>query len=244
MSPKLGTGSAQARGGWGRAQKTLRRQSIGIVALFVALGGTGYAAATLPKDSVRAKQIKANAVGGPEIKDAAVTGGDVQDRSLSVADFAGGLPAGEPGPQGPVGETGQRGPAGETGTAGTARAYAYVTASACVGAPPSPCPLARSKGVASVTRTSTGAYCVTAPGLDPTATPALVSGDYQGTANPESQGEALWHGGVHCGPSGYQVITKRTNVATVRDAAGTGTTTVADDSDAQANNISFVIAIP
>jgi hypothetical protein len=43
------------------------------VAVFIALGGAGYAAVKLPKNSVGAKQIKANAVTGAKIKNGAVT---------------------------------------------------------------------------------------------------------------------------------------------------------------------------
>ena len=40
----------------------LRRQFVGYIALFVALGGVSYAAFTLPRNSVGTKQLKANAV--------------------------------------------------------------------------------------------------------------------------------------------------------------------------------------
>lgn len=45
---------------------------IAVLALSVAVSGTAYAAATLPRNSVGAKQIKTNAVRGPEIKNGAV----------------------------------------------------------------------------------------------------------------------------------------------------------------------------
>lgn len=70
---------------------------ISVIALFVALGGASYAAVTLPKNSVGAKQIKKNgvgaseikrdAVGASEIKSNAVAGGDVRDGGLSGADI-------------------------------------------------------------------------------------------------------------------------------------------------------------
>jgi hypothetical protein len=41
--------------------------------LFVGLGGTTYAAVTLPKNSVGAKQIRKNGVGASEIKRRAST---------------------------------------------------------------------------------------------------------------------------------------------------------------------------
>jgi hypothetical protein len=75
------------------------------VAVFVALGGTSYAAIKLPR----------NSVGGTQIRTAAVTSSEVKDRSLGVRDLA--LAArtslrGERGPQGPKGDTGPPGPGG------------------------------------------------------------------------------------------------------------------------------------
>ncbi|MFN8151883.1 MAG: hypothetical protein U0R24_12265 [Solirubrobacterales bacterium] len=88
-----------------------RRQPIAIVALFVALGGTSYAAATLPKDSVDSKQIQKGAVKSPE----------VADGSLKAKDFkAGSLPQGEQGPQGIQGIQGPPGADGDS-TAAAAR---------------------------------------------------------------------------------------------------------------------------
>jgi hypothetical protein len=47
----------------------LRRNTIGYLALTIALGGTSYAAAQLPRDSVGSAQIRAGAVRSSEIKD-------------------------------------------------------------------------------------------------------------------------------------------------------------------------------
>jgi hypothetical protein len=61
-------------------------------AVFIALGGTSYAAAKIT---------------GTSIKDGTVSGKDIRDRSLKAADFrAGDLPAGPPGPAGPAGPAG------------------------------------------------------------------------------------------------------------------------------------------
>lgn len=83
-----------------------------MVALFVALGGTGYAAATLPARSVGAKQLRSNAV----------TSAKVKDRSLLAKDFkAGQLPTGARGPAGatgPAGAAGAQGAPGPTGPKG------------------------------------------------------------------------------------------------------------------------------
>jgi hypothetical protein len=60
---------------------------ISLIALFVALGGTGYAALSLPKNSVGTKQLKKNAVTGSKIKKNAVTSSKVKDHSLTGADI-------------------------------------------------------------------------------------------------------------------------------------------------------------
>jgi hypothetical protein len=57
------------------------------LALFIALGGGAYAAATLPANSVGAKQIKKGAVERVKIKNNAVNGSKVLDNSLSGADI-------------------------------------------------------------------------------------------------------------------------------------------------------------
>lgn len=76
------------------------------VALAVALGGTGYAAVTLP----------ANSVGTPQLKNGAVNSLKVKNGSLQSADFkAGQVPAG---PAGPAGLTGPAGPTGPQGPPG------------------------------------------------------------------------------------------------------------------------------
>jgi hypothetical protein len=81
---------------------------IALVALFVALGGTGYAALKLPKNSVGTAQLKNNAV----------TGAKVKNGSLTAGDFGGTLPAGVQGPVGPKGDAGSNGTNGTNGTKG------------------------------------------------------------------------------------------------------------------------------
>lgn len=86
---------------------------ISLIALFVALGGVGYAAITidgknLKNKSVAGKKLKNNTIGGGKIKANAVTGPKVKAGSLEASDFkAGQLPSG---PQGPKGDTGATGP--------------------------------------------------------------------------------------------------------------------------------------
>jgi hypothetical protein len=114
----------------------VRRHIVGYVALFVALGGTSYAAVSLPRNSVTAKQIAPGGVGSSELKNGAVTSAKVQ--GLRLEDFKpnelskltssgvatqgqqGGRgapgPQGPEGPQGPPGATGPPGPAAGQGT--------------------------------------------------------------------------------------------------------------------------------
>jgi len=89
------------------------------LALFVALGGTSYAAIVLPRNSVGSAQIKPNAVGGSEIASDAVTSGKVKGGSLLKKDFKlGQLPAGAAGARGAAGADGAAGAAGPQGAKG------------------------------------------------------------------------------------------------------------------------------
>jgi hypothetical protein len=67
--------------------------AVALLALFVALGGTGYAVSKLPANSVGSKQLRKNAV----------TSSKVKNHSLKAVDFAAGqLPKGVQGPPGPT----------------------------------------------------------------------------------------------------------------------------------------------
>jgi hypothetical protein len=55
---------------------------VAVIALIVALGGTGYAAVTLPANSVGSKQLKRKAVTTNKIRDNAVTGSKVKRNTL------------------------------------------------------------------------------------------------------------------------------------------------------------------
>ena len=86
----------------------LRRHHLGLLALFVALSGTAYAA-TLPRNSVGTAQLKRNAVTSAKVKPA----------SLLRSDFRQGqMPAGPQGARGPEGPPGARGAEGATGARG------------------------------------------------------------------------------------------------------------------------------
>jgi hypothetical protein len=159
----------------------LRRPSpavaIALVALFVAMGGTGYAALKLPKNSVGSKQIKSSAVGSSEVKDGALVSKDFK---------AGQLPAGPQGPIGPKGDKGEPGTPGTNGTNGSngtdgapgpAAKWALVKGNGTI--------VAQSGGI-SITDSITGGYYVNF-GSSVVGHPILVSGSY--TLSPAAPGE-------------------------------------------------------
>jgi hypothetical protein len=95
------------------------------MALFIALGGTSYAAVRIPKNSVGASQIKTNGVGSSEVKNGALRKVDFRASDLPVG------PAGAQGPQGLKGDKGDQGDKGDEGNPGPqgpggARAFARI----------------------------------------------------------------------------------------------------------------------
>jgi hypothetical protein len=81
---------------------------VAVIALLVALGGTGYAAYKLPKNSVGTKQLKKNAVNSAKVKNHSLTGLDINLAKLgtvpaannaahaTTADSANSIPPAEP----------------------------------------------------------------------------------------------------------------------------------------------------
>ena|SRR5438876_805507 len=133
---------------------------IACIALAVALGGTSYAAFTLPKGSVGALQLKDNAVIGRKLATNSVTSLKVVNGTLLRTDFkAGQIPAGArglpgtPGPAGPVGATGPAGAPGPTGPTGPGSSGLYAVMD-------SGGSLSRSSGVLTTSKLSTGKYNV------------------------------------------------------------------------------------
>ena len=169
---------------------------VACIALAIALSGAGYAAVTIPRNSVGTVQLKKNAVVSTKVK----------DRSLKAVDFAiGQLPAGPAGPQGVQGAQGVQGVQGPQGVPGSARAYAAVI--------PGTSPSFNSNltsGFSAVSHISTGSYCLTATGISSATRPAIVSVDWTSTASPE--GEAivmLRNEPLGCAAGQYQVRTYR-----------------------------------
>jgi hypothetical protein len=80
---------------------------VSMIALFVALGGSAYAAFDLPSNSVGTKQLKNGAVTTKKLANNALTSEKVKDYSLLAKDFKRGqLPTGPPGPKGDPGVSG------------------------------------------------------------------------------------------------------------------------------------------
>ena len=180
---------------------------IASIALAVALGGTSWAAVSLPRNSVGALQLRNDSV----------TSSKVRDATLLAKDFRRGqLPAGPQGPQGergPDGPTGTRGPAGPAGPAGTARAYGLVSAAGVLDA-------AKSKGVAGVTHPAFGTYCITlASGIDAATTDVLATIDYSGT--PTRNMTAERRDALACG--GGNTVVVQTTYPSLVGAPGIGT---------------------
>ena len=90
---------------------------VSVLALFVALGGSSYAAI-----QVTGKNVRNSSLTGKDLRNNSITGADVRNRSLLAADFKPGqLPTGTQGPQGTpgtAGAQGARGPQGEPGAPG------------------------------------------------------------------------------------------------------------------------------
>jgi hypothetical protein len=76
------------------------------LALFIALGGTSYAVAQLPRNSVGTAQIKKSAVSASDLRRGAVTSRAIRDRSVGHRDISSGARAGLKGDKGDPGPAG------------------------------------------------------------------------------------------------------------------------------------------
>jgi hypothetical protein len=97
------------------------------LALFIALGGTSYAALTLPRNSVGSAQIRKNAVGPSEIKSRAVGSSEIRDRAIKLGDLSASARTslrGATGPAGPAGPSGVTYRAAVTSGGGSVRGNA------------------------------------------------------------------------------------------------------------------------
>ena len=88
----------------------LKRNLVAYVALFVAIGGSSYAAVQLTPGSVRTRALAARAVTHSKLANNSITSKNVANHSLTSADVARGLlRRGAPGAKGPAGPAGRNG---------------------------------------------------------------------------------------------------------------------------------------
>ena len=136
---------------------------VSTLCLFILLGGTAFAAATLKRNSVKNRHIATNAVTAPKVKNA----------SLRAEDFGAG--------QLPQGAKGDPGAPGADGADGTAAAFARVNAGGLLdsGTPSQNENVEQANvqhdAVASSTTTGSGVYCF--GGLPFTPRSAMVTAD-------------------------------------------------------------------
>jgi hypothetical protein len=124
-----------------------------VTAVFIALGGSAIAITQLPKDSVGARQIKADAVRSAEVKDFSLQANDFAKDTLLKGD------KGDKGEQGPAGQPGTPGAPGTPAT----RIYAFVRTGGCCGgaAALDPPKIINGHGVTAAKIGGTGQYEVT-----------------------------------------------------------------------------------
>jgi hypothetical protein len=198
---------------------------VAYLALFVALGGSSYAAVTLQRNSVRTKHIARGAVTSPKVR----------NHSLLRRDFAAGqLPAGPKGDPGPKGDQGIPGQPGADGAPGTARAYARV--SGCVSGF---CPITRNKGIAYAENVGSGRYCVGVNNITPADSVAIVSV----ASTTFGAGVVEWRSNMACNASEFEIQTWIQPQTSARNAADTGSVTVSAPYLTD-NGVDFAIAIP
>lgn len=137
------------------------------LAVFIALGGSSFAAVRLSRNSVRSEEIVNGQVKGPDLANGAVTSKKVADGSLLAGDFkAGQLKAGAQGTPGPKGDPG----------ATNLKVRAATSASGQVTAGCEPGERATGGGAHSVA----GAVVASAPASDPLAIFVSSGITYQG----------------------------------------------------------------
>lgn len=208
-----------------RAIGWARRNALAIAAVMIASTGSALAA-----------QVAGDGEKAQSAKDAA----EVAKKKKK--------PKAKPGPAGPQGLPGPPGPPGQPGAAGldgTGRAYASVRNAAFDPCTPQ-CTFERSKGITSVTSTSTGRYCVTAPGIDPAEVAAAVSVEYNNSGLGNWAAWSRADSGDCFVPNDdrFEVITVHYPSTTVcTNAACSATASVLGDA-VLTNAVGFTIVIP
>jgi hypothetical protein len=193
-------------------------------------------------NGLTADDLASGSVASAEVKDATIANGDVAPNSLTSGRILDGTLTGAD-----VANNSLKGADVDESTldiGDTARAYARVNAFDCTGTPGT-CTPEKSKGISSVTRDSTGQYCVAAPGIAAVEVPAAVTVDWNSTNNPAGNASAMTLEGGGCGPTGdgFKVITERQPELFV-DAGGGTNNAIASGRAAFADDVGFTIVIP
>jgi hypothetical protein len=184
------------------------------------LGVGSVGSSELKNGGVTNDDVAPNSLGSGRILDSTLTGADVAANSLTGADINEG-----------------------TLTVGDgARAFALVRPQSC-GAPPGPCEAAESHGISSVIYRGGGEYCITAPGIDPDTTPAVVSVEWSATAGFKGQASALTYESFHSECSGFVVVTERQPLLLADQGGGTNNVEVSGKAQ-EAPDVAFTIVIP
>ena len=186
----------------------LRGNAIALLALFVALGGTTYAASTA--------LIGKNTVASPQVVNGSLKTKDLSAAARKALKGNRGL-RGLAGAQGAKGATGAQGAKGATGAAGadgTARAYGSVFANGT----PTTYAGTRMKNATVTKPAGTGVYCIVlSGGVDPSTTIPVVSTD---TSNAIPQAIAqIRSSGFGCGAGELAVYTYNASSGAAVDAA-------------------------
>jgi hypothetical protein len=100
-----------------RIRKPSPAMLVAFAALVVSLGGTSYAALSLPAGSVGPKELRKNAVTAPKVKDGSLLVKDFRSSERRLLQGPRG-PQASVGPQGPAGPAGPGGPPGPAGPQG------------------------------------------------------------------------------------------------------------------------------
>jgi len=147
-----------------------------MLALFIALTGTTYAASTA--------LIGRNTVASPQVVNGSLQTKDLSANARKALKGNRGL-RGLTGARGATGAQGAQGTQGVQGPAGSAVAYAWVAANGTLDT-------ARSKNVVSVTQPVTGFYCfdLSVNAVNAIAVPAHITSEFDGTAEAEVRPES------------------------------------------------------
>jgi Collagen triple helix repeat (20 copies) len=211
---------------------------LGLLALFVALGGVSYAAVT-----INGNNIQNNSIPGKKLKNGAVTNNKVKANSLAANRLTSAARArlsGAQGPQGPPGPRGQRGARGVAGLsgaqgpqgpAGTALAYAQVNA---LTAPEPSFVAARTSGFTAVSRPAGGRYCLT-------PTPAVLAQAFSAGSPTRPTVVSIELGNTTASPTDALTVEVRADAA---DCPANTFEVITTTGATPANDISFTLIVP